>query len=277
MSFCLKSLFAPKAIFYLLYSFMQPHLKITKEQISEYVLLPGDPGRVAVIGKFLSNFQMLSSNREFTIGTGEYKGKRITVCSTGIGCPSTAIAVEELIAAGAKYLLRVGTCGGAWRSDIPAGSVIIPTATIRDEGTTVEYIPKEFPAVADYSLVTTLVQAAEQKQQQYFVGINRTHDAFYGNQNAITKWGKYLLEEKWKNNETPILSSEMECAALFVIASLRGVKAGAILAVNSEPESLKERIQGNQLAVQTETSIDITERTVSSLIQIALEGIYLLV
>lgn len=256
---------------------MQPHLKITEEQISEYVLLPADPGRIAVIGKFLSNFQILSSNREFTIGIGEYKGKRITVCSTGIGCPSTAIAVEELIASGAKFLIRVGTCGGAWRSEISVGSVTIPTATVRDEGTTAEYIPKEFPAVADYSVVTALVQAAEKKGQKYFVGINRTHDAFYGNQDAITKWGNYLSEVRWKNNDTPILSSEMECAALFVIASLRGVKAGAILAVNSEPESLKERIQGNQLAVQTETSSDSTNQTISSMIQIALEAISLLV
>jgi len=253
---------------------MQPHLKITKEQISPYILLPGDPGRVEIIGKFLNNFQILSSNREFTVGIGEYQGKRITICSTGIGGPSTAIATEELIAAGAKYLIRVGTCGGAWRKDIPAGSVIIPTATVRDEGTTLEYIPKEFPAVADYSLVTALANSAEQKKQKYFVGINRTHDAFYGNQSAITKWGKYLTEDRWKNNDTPILSSEMECAALFVIASLRGVKAGAILAVNSEPESLKERIQGNQLTVQTETNTNITSQTVSSIIQIALEAIY---
>lgn len=252
---------------------MQPHIKITKEQISPYVLLPGDPGRVETIGKFLENFQILSSNREFTVGTGTYKGKKITVCSTGIGCPSTAIATEELIAAGAQYLIRVGTCGGAWRSDIPAGSVIIPNATVRDEGTTLEYIPKEFPAVADYSVVTALAQAAKEKRQKYFVGINRTHDAFYGNQNAIIKWGKYLNEERWKSNDTPILSSEMECAALFVIASLRGVQAGAILAVNSEPESLKERIQGKQLVVKTETSTDITNQTVSSLIQIALEAI----
>ncbi len=251
---------------------MQPHLKITKEQISPYVLLPGDPGRVSLIGKFLNNFQILSSNREFTVGTGEYKGNQITVCSTGIGCPSTAIATEELIAAGAQYLIRVGTCGGAWRSDIPEGSVIIPTATIRDEGTTIEYIPNGFPAVADYSLVRALEKAAQKIEQKYFVGINRTHDAFYGSQNSMTKWGNYLQEEKWKNCDTPILSSEMECSALFVIANLRGVKAGAILAVNSEPESLKDRVQGNQLPVQTEVSAEVTNKTVSSMIQVALEA-----
>lgn len=255
---------------------MQPHLKITKEQISQYVLLPGDPGRVATIGKFLNNFQILSSYREFTVGIGEYKNKRITICSTGIGCPSTAIATEELIAAGAKYLIRVGTCGGAWREDIPAGSVIIPTATVRDEGTTLEYIPKEFPAIADYFLVRLLEESSWKQKQKYFVGINRTHDAFYGNHDAINKWGKYFTEEQWENNDTPILSSEMECAALFVIASLHGVKAGAILAVNSEPESLKQRVYGNQLAVQTETSTALTNQTVSSMIKIALEAITLL-
>lgn len=252
---------------------MQPHLKITQDQISPLVLLPGDPGRVHIIGNFLKNFQILSTNREFVIGVGDYNGKKITVCSTGIGCPSTAIATEELIAAGAQYLMRVGTCGGAWRTDIPAGSVVIPTACVRDEGTTLEYISQAFPAVASISIINALQQAALKRNQKHFVGINRTHDAFYGSQNAITKWGKYLQEELWKNCDTPILSSDMECSALFVIASLRGVKAGAILAVNSEPESLKDRIQGRQQAVQTETNKDKTTEIVASMIQIALEAL----
>lgn len=252
---------------------MQPHLKINKQQISPYVLLPGDPSRVDTIGAYLDNFTILANNREFRVGIGTFRGKQITVCSTGIGCPSTAIAVEELIDAGAKYLIRVGTCGGAWRADIPAGSLIIPTASIRDEGTTAEYIPQGFPAVADVNIVNALTQAAQNESANYFVGINRTHDAFYGASEAITKWGAYMRNERWKNLDTPIISSEMESAMLFIIASLRNVKAGAILAVNANPEPLKDRVLDKETEVKTEIAEDITRQTVDKMIQLALEAI----
>lgn len=243
---------------------LQPHLKITPKDISPYVLLPGDPARVNVIGSYLDNFRIIANNREFRIGKGEYKGKQITVCSTGIGCPSTAIAVEELINAGAKVLIRVGTCGGAWRSDIPVGSLIIPIASVRDEGTTDEYISKGFPAVADTDVITALREAAKNQNAPYYSGINRTHDAFYGAEESITKW---------KNANEAIISSEMESSALFVIASLRGVKAGAVLAVNANPEPLKERIAGNRIPVVTEADKIITQKTVDAAIRIALEAI----
>src|SRR3989338_540927 len=177
---------------------MLSHLKVKKSDISKFVLMPGDPGRVDIIGKNLKNFKIVGSNREFKTGIGTYKGVPITVCSTGIGCPSTAIATEELIDAGAKYLIRIGTCGGSWRKDIKLGSVVIPTASIRDEGATLEYIPQGFPAVADIEITTALRQAAKKQSIPTFVGINRTHDAFYGSQQAITRWGKYLTEEVWQ-------------------------------------------------------------------------------
>ena len=252
---------------------LQPHIKISSKQISPYVLLPGDPARVDTIGTYLYNFTILANSREFRVGIGTFRGKRITVCSTGIGCPSTAIAVEELINAGAKYLIRVGTCGGAWRTDIRAGSLIIPTASIRDEGTTTEYIPQGFPAVADFDIVNELVRSAKKEKIKYSVGINRTHDAFYGTREAITKWGKYMQDERWKNSETPILSSEMESAVLFVIASLRNVKAGAVFAVNSNPEPLKERVLGNDISVITESNEKISKQIIDPMIRIALEAI----
>lgn len=243
---------------------LQSHLKITPKDISPYVLLPGDPARVDVIGDCLDNFKIITNNREFRVGKGEYNGKQITVCSTGIGCPSTAIAVEELIGAGAQVLIRVGTCGGAWRSDIPVGSLIIPTASVRDEGTTDEYIPKGFPAVADIDVITALRDAAKTQNAPYYVGINRTHDAFYGAEESMTKW---------KNAGTSIISSDMESSALFVIATLRGVKAGAVLAVNANPEPLKERIAENQLLVITEVDEVVTQKTVDAAIRVALEAI----
>ena len=249
------------------------HLKVKSNVISPYVLMPGDPARVDLIGKFLKNFQILGQNREFRIGVGTYQDIKVTVCSTGIGCPSTAITVEELIAAGAKVLIRVGTCGGAWRKDIPPGSLIIPTSSIRDEGTTMEYIPIGFPAVADFEVTESLARSAQKQKSKYFLGVNRTHDAFYGSQEAITKWGVYLLEERWKNCDTPILSSDMETSALFVIATLRGVRAGAVLAVNAEPEDLKSRLCGNKQKVITESSQKITEQTVNRAIQTVLKGL----
>lgn len=252
---------------------LQAHIKINNQQISPYVLLPGDPSRVDVIGTYLDNFTILANNREFRVGIGTFRGKRITVCSTGIGCPSTAIAVEELVNAGAKYLIRVGTCGGAWRSDIPTGSLIIPTASVRDEGTTIKYIPQGFPAVSNFDIVNKLILSAEKENAKYFVGINRTHDAFYGGQKSITKWGEYLLSGRWKNSDTPILSSEMESSVLFIVASMRNVKAGAIFAVNADPEPLNERVLGKKIETKTENSKDITEETVKKMIMIALEAI----
>jgi len=251
----------------------QSHIKVCFKSISPYVLLVGDPSRVDVVGSFLENFKVLSNTREFRLGVGVYLGKKITVCSTGIGCPATAIAAEELINAGATTLIRIGTCGGAWRSDITLGSIILPIASVRDEGTSIEYIPLGFPAVASYELIDALAKSAKKNGQKYFVGINRTHDAFYGVQNSILKWGRYLLDKRWKNYESPIISSEMECSILYIIASMRGVRAGAILAVNSEPEPLKQRLVGNKQQVNSEYSVDFTSSIISKTIKVALDAV----
>jgi uridine phosphorylase len=251
----------------------QPHLKISAEDISPYVLLPGDPGRVEFIGNYLEEFKIIENNREYKIGVGYSKGRKITVCSTGIGCPSTAIAVHELINAGAKYLIRVGTCGGGWREDVELGDLVIPTASIRDEGTTQEYLPLGFPAVADFDIVSALTEASRSLNQKFNLGINRCHDSFYGSQEAIVRWGQYLKEEQWREDETPILSSEMESAALFVIASLKNVKAGAVLAVNAYPESLKSRIRGEKQKVVTEASSDLSKQVIGRMIEVALLGL----
>lgn len=249
---------------------LQQHLKISKSNISPYVILPGDPGRVEMIGKFLKKFKIISVNREFKLGVGYYKTKKITVCSTGIGCPSTAIATEELINAGAKYLIRVGTCGGAWKKNIKVGSIIVPTASIRDEGTTTEYIPLGFPAVASTDLIEKIKYFCQKKIKIYY-GINRTHDAFYGDNKSNIKWGEYLLQKNWKNYDTPILSSEMECSALFIISTLKNVKAAAILAVNANPESLKEKMYNKNITIKTEKNKITTKKILNKTILIALE------
>ncbi len=224
---------------------LQVHIPCDPKEIAQIVLLPGDPARAKLIGeKYLEKGKLVVSYREFVTYTGYYKGLKITVTSTGIGGPSTAIAVEELINLGAKILIRVGTCGGALKKEIKVGSVIIPTASIREEGTTKEYLPPEFPAIADFQVVQALIDSVKNLGFRYYVGINRTHDAFYGQSKNIKQWGSIYTNPRMKNWAYPLLSSEMECAPLFLIGTLRGVKTGAVLAVNANPEPLKELIEG---------------------------------
>lgn len=223
----------------------QPHIPCLKKNVSKIFLMPGDPGRAKLIGeKYFSNGKLVASYREFVTYTGYYKGLRVTVTSTGIGSPSTAIAVEEAINLGAKVIIRVGTCGGALKKEIKVGSIIIPTAAIREEGTTKEYLPSEFPAIADMSVVQALTKSADKLGFKYFTGINRTHDAFYGQSKNLKKWGSIYVNPRTEDWSYPLISSEMECAPLFLISLLRGVKAGAVLAVNANPEPLKEIVQG---------------------------------
>ncbi len=214
----------------------QPHIKITKQDIAPIVLMPGDPMRASYIAnKYFEKALCIAKNREFWTYTGRYKGVEISITSTGIGSPSTAIAVEELCNCGAKVLIRVGTCGGSLKKEILPGSVIIPTASIREEGTTKEYLPPEFPAIADLDVIKTLETAAQNSGFRFYTGINRTHDAFYGQPSNLQKWGSIYQNTRMKNWQYPLLSSEMECAPLFLIGLLRGVKTGAVLAVNANP------------------------------------------
>lgn len=223
----------------------QMHIPCNPKKVVKIVLLPGDPARSKLIGeKYFEKGKLVASYREFVSYTGYYKGIRISTTSTGIGSPSTAIAVEELIDMGTKVLIRVGTCGGALKKEIKVGSIIIPTATIREEGTTKEYLPGEFPAIADIDVVKALAKSADKLGFRYFTGINRTHDAFYGQSKNIKQWGSIYANSRSQDWPYPLISSEMECAPLFLISLLRGVKAGAVLAVNANPEPLKEIIQG---------------------------------
>lgn len=224
---------------------LQSHIQCLPKDVSDIFLLPGDPARAKLIGeKYFDKGKLVASYREFVTYTGYYKGVKMTTTSTGIGSPSTAIAVEEAINLGAQILIRVGTCGGALKKEIKAGSIIIPTASIREEGTTKEYLPSEFPAVADIKVVQTLIDCAKKLGFSYYVGINRTHDAFYGQSKNIKQWGSIYLNPRMRNWEYPLLSSEMECSPLFLIGLLRGVNTGAVLAVNANPEPLKEIMDG---------------------------------
>ena len=201
---------------------VQPHLRIDK--IEKYVLLPGDPGRIDKILKYLTETKEVNANREFRTCSGKYNGINLSIVSSGIGCPSAAIAVEELAKAGAKVIIRIGTCGGLLK-EMQAGDIVIPNAAMCFDGTTREYQPDIKKIEADNEVCEALVLAAKKMGVRYFVGVDRTHDAFYeSTENFVKLAGSGLI------------SSEMECSAVFLVSKMRNLKAGAILVVNT-PEA----------------------------------------
>jgi len=239
---------------------IQPHLKIDK--IEKYVLLPGDPGRIDRIRKYLSNTENLNFNREFRSLSGEYKGIKISAVSTGIGCPSAAIAVEELAKIGAKVLIRVGTCGGLLKK-IQPGDIVIPSAALCFDGTTKEYDPNIEKVKASEEVVKALIESAKKFGIKYYVGVNRTHDAFYE-----------PIENFIKLAGQGIISSEMECSAIFLISKLRNLKAGAILVVNT-PEPPEEVMKNPDIVYQLVDEKKVKEG-IDNAIKIALEAIRIL-
>ena len=209
------------------------HLKIRKGDVGRYVLLCGDPGRCAKIAEAFDDAAFVTSNREYTIYTGTLAGRKISVCSTGIGGPSTAIALEELIHCGADTFIRVGTSGGM-AVEVMGGDVVIGTGAIRMEGTTREYAPIEYPAVADYEVVRALVDSAKvsPKRDHYHVGVLQCKDSFYGQHDPSSMPVGPALQEKWDAwVKCGALASEMESAALFIIGSVRHVRTGSIMTV----------------------------------------------
>jgi len=201
------------------------HLQIEAGQIGKFVIMPGDPGRCHLIAEHFENPRLIAQSREYITYTGKYKGLMVSVTSTGMGCPSAAIALEELIMAGAKCLVRLGTTG-ALQKNINLGDIIIPTSAVRLEGTSVEYIPIEFPAVADIDVVAALIRATQEKNMKSHIGIIMSHDAFY--KGSIFADPDFLKREQvWIDSN--VLSVENESSALFTIGYLRKVKVGTIL------------------------------------------------
>ncbi len=205
------------------------HLAIPTDFSAGYAILPGDPGRVDAIAAYLDSPRLVGSNREFRSVAGTLSGTTVIVTSTGIGGPSAAIALEELAKIGVKKIIRVGTCGGM-QMKVTAGDVIIPTAAVRMEGTSKEYAPLEFPAAADYDMVSALVQAARRLGVVYHTGIVQSKDSFYGQHQPQSMPVAEQLMQKWDAwKKLGVLASEMETAALFTVAHTRGIQAGCIL------------------------------------------------
>ena len=155
------------------------HIQLKPGDVGEYVILPGDPGRCEKIAECLEDAKLMTSNREYVTYTGRLGEKRVSVTSTGIGGPSAAIAMEELIHCGAHTFIRVGTSGGM-QPDVLAGDVVIATGAIRLDGTSKEYAPIEYPAVADYEVVEALKKGADRLGKRSHVGVVQCKDSFYG-------------------------------------------------------------------------------------------------
>ncbi len=207
------------------------HLKITEKDVGKYVILCGDPGRCEKIAKYFDEPQFVGSNREYTIYTGYLNGVKVSVCSTGIGGPSTSIAVEELVHCGCHTFIRTGTSGGM-AVEVMGGDLVIGTGAIRMEGTTREYAPIEYPAVADFQVVQALVEAAGKFPVKAHVGVLQCKDSFYGQHDPETMPVGYELKDKWDAwVKCGALASEMESAALFIVGSVRKVRTGSIMLV----------------------------------------------
>ena len=208
---------------------LQYHLRCGKGDVGEYCLLPGDPARCDAIARCLEEPRLIGQNREFRIVTGRVGDKTVSAVSTGIGGPSAAIAMEELAELGAHTFLRVGTCGGIARAVRP-GDAVIASAAVRFEGTSREYAPIEFPAAADFGVTLALKQAAEALGIPCHVGVVQCKDSFYGQHRPEVMPVADRLQAYWEAwKRLGVLASEMESAALFVVAAHLGVRCGTVL------------------------------------------------
>jgi len=197
----------------------QPHILCDENDVAKMVILPGDPARVDRVAKYLDEYEEIAFNREFKSIKGKYKEMDITVISTGIGGVSAGIAVEELVACGAEYLIRIGSLG-AYQTEIAIGDLVLAEGAVRDDGTSKMYIEENYPAVPSSEIIEMLKQKAKELGYPHHEGIIRSHDSFYiDNEEDVI--------EHWSNKG--VMGGEMEAATLFTIGRLRGVKTGAIL------------------------------------------------
>lgn len=218
----------------------QYHIQVAQGEVGRYVIMPGDPKRCEKIAQYFDDPVLIADNREYTTYTGTLDGVKVSVTSTGIGGPSASIAMEELYRCGADTFIRIGTCGGM-QTEVKSGDVVIATGAIRMEGTSREYAPIEFPAVADLSITNALIKALEKKGYPFHAGVVQCKDSFYGQHEPETKPVGYELMNKWEAwKKLGCLASEMESAALFVVASHLHVRAGAcfLVVANQEREKL---------------------------------------
>ena len=230
---------------------VQYHIRCKEGDVGRYCFLPGDPGRCEAIAQHFDNPVHVGMNREYNIYTGTLLGEKVSVCSTGIGGPSAAIAMEELTAIGADTFIRVGTCGGIDLNVLP-GDVVVATGAIRFEHTSFEYAPSEFPSVPDFDVTLALRDASLALGYRTHTGVVQCKDSFYGQHSPEKSPVSYELLQKWESwKRLGVKASEMESAALFVVAAALGVRCGSCCHAvwNQEREKL-----GMQMPMTEDTS-----------------------
>ncbi|WP_435346190.1 nucleoside phosphorylase [Haloarchaeobius sp. HRN-SO-5] len=236
----------------------QPHLLVDEGDVHDIALIPGDPGRVDRIAGHCDEHEVVAENREYKVVNASYEGVDLTICSTGIGCPSAAIAVEELSRVGVETFIRVGTTG-ALQHDVEIGDMIVATGAAKNEGTSKRYEAVEYPAVPDFDVTTALVEGAEANEEDVHVGPIASDDAYYAETDA------YVAD--WE--DAGILSVEMEAATVFTLARRKGLSAGAICTVDGN------LVKGTQKGTDTEDE-ELPEKAknnVGRAIDISLEAV----
>lgn len=225
----------------------QYHIGVGVGDVGRYVFLPGDPQRCAKIAKYFEDAEFVGESREYRTYTGYLNGEKVSVCSTGIGGPSASIAMEELVACGADTFIRIGTCGGM-DVNVKSGDLVIATGAIRMEGTSKEYAPIEFPAVADLEVINALVEGARENSAAYHTGVVQCKDAFYGQHRPETLPNGEDLIRKWNAwVSLGTKASEMESAALFTVASYLHVRCGTVLLTVANQEREKAGLENPQV------------------------------
>ena len=244
----------------------QFHIKCAPGDVGRYCILPGDPGRCEKIAAYFDDPVKVQSNREYTTYSGKLLGEKVSVCSTGIGGPSAVIAMEELAAIGADTFIRVGTCGGI-ALQVKSDDVVIATGAVRHEGASREYAPIEFPAVSDYHVQEALVASAKALGKPWHAGVVQCKDSFYGQHDPEQMPVGDELLKKWDAwMKLGCKASEMESAALFIVASARGVRAGSDFLVMGNQERVKRGME-NHITHDTEGAIQVAIEALRILIR----------
>lgn len=244
----------------------QYHTGVGPGDIGEYVILPGDPKRCAKIAAHFDNPVLVADSREYVTYTGTLNGVKVSVTSTGIGGPSAAIAIDELAKCGAHTFIRVGTCGGM-QGEVMGGDIVIATGAVRMEGTSREFAPIEYPAVADFNVTNALVSAAGKIGVRNHVGVVQCKDSFFGQHEPEIMPVSYELENKWQAwIRMGCLASEMESAALFIAGSFLRVRVGSCFLVVANQERAKKGLPNKQ-AHDTELAISVAVEAIRELIK----------
>lgn len=245
---------------------IQYHIGLGQGAVGKYVILPGDPKRCEKIAAYFEDAVLVADSREFVTYTGTLDGVRVSVTSTGIGGPSASIALEELVNCGADTFVRVGTCGGM-QTEVCGGDLVIATGAVRMEGTSKEYAPIEYPAVADLSVTNALVNAAEKSDVTYHTGVVQCKDSFYGQHQPELHPVSHELQNKWDAwVRMGCMASEMESAALFITGAYRRVRVGTVLLVVANQEREKQGLPNAQVH-DTDGAIRVAVEAVREMIK----------